>query len=199
MRSARAVGDSRGALRANGLALVVLLVAAGMGAGSVLYRWKAPAEIARLRAEKDALPAAGPERLERWTEFGQALVHQRLVSLRLSAAQPWIVTHTVGAARNAPDQEVWGVDLAQVRPDATRRDGMQIVVSLPAAKLLGHGPIGGDKAMNVPHLATSAQAGDADARARSIVESALDPLAKGLEGDVEGARLVVRVGKAGGG
>jgi hypothetical protein len=178
-------------IRANGVAVLAGLVVLGLGITAGYFHFMAPKLFERMKRERAGLPEGGPGRLERWLEFGEPLICEGLVQLRLSPRQPWIATHTVGTARNAPDQEVWGVDLSGVGPDWVTREDMRVVVTLPAPELCGRGPIGGDKALNVPNVAPGV-AYDAQARAREIVEFAFGGLIRALQRDIEGARFEIR-------
>lgn len=185
------------AWRINGLAFVFLLVAVGLGATAVLYRWRASQLGDEFRRTRSELPQDAALRLERWLEYGRPLMDQRLVQLRYSSAQPWLLTHTVAAERNSSTQEIWGVDMTGLGQGASVRSGLEVVLTLPRARLLGHGPISGDKALNVPHVDPSAPSFDADARARAIVEWSLERLSGALAKDIPGAQLVVRSAEAG--
>ena len=181
-------------LRVNGIALLAVLVVAGMGITGVYYHFKAPRLLAQMRREQSEMPASAEGRVGRWLDFGKALIDQRLVQLRLSARQPWLVSYTVASGAGDAEQEIWGVDMSGHSVDWTTHEGINVVVTLPEAKLLGHGELGGDMARNVPHYAAGAERPDASARARYIVEWALERLAAPLAKDIEGARLIVRVG-----
>ena len=183
--------------RLNGLVLVVLLVAGGMGITSAYYHWRAPGIVARMKAERAGLPDGGEPRLERWVEFGRTLIHKRLVQLRYSAGRPWLIAHVVEPVEGGGEvePEIWGVDFTDLPPEVTGREGMVVVVSLPPAKLLGRGRIGGDKALHVPSYAEGAEIPDPAARAAWIVAWSLEKLIEALEGDIEGASLEVRIGE----
>ena len=181
-------------LRINGIVLVVLLVGGGMGMGSVVYHWKAPGIVAEMKKARASVPAEGEARLAVWLEFGRGLIHNRLIQLRLSAERPWLVTHVVEVSEDRAEDEVWGVDLTDLSPDVTEADGMTVVVTLPAARLMGRGPISGDKARNVARYRPGAAMPDPNERAAFVVEWALERLTGALEKDIEGASLEVAVG-----
>jgi hypothetical protein len=181
-------------LRVNGIALLAVLVVAGMGITGVYYHIKAPKILAEMRRTQGEMPASAEGRVGRWLDFGKALIDQRLVQLRLSPRQPWLVSYAVASAAGDEDQEIWGVDMSGHSVDWTTREGMNVVVTLPEAKLLGRGELTGDMARNVPRYAAGAERPDANARARYVVEWALERLATPLAKDIEGARLIVRVG-----
>jgi hypothetical protein len=181
----------------NGLVLLLLLVVAGMGITSAYYQWKAP----KLIAERKALIAAEskePEaRLARWLEVNGALIHHRLQQLRISPREQWLVTHEVLSDDPKEPPELWGVDLTQLAPEWSRREGLRIVVDLPGARSLGRSFVPEDKELYIPKVAPGEPAPDAQQsaqRASSIAEHALAPLIEALPKDIPGAELAVRVG-----
>lgn len=179
------------AWRVNGALFVVVLVALGFGATAVIFRWRARdlgMEFERTRA---SMPEAPEERLQRWTDYGRPLIHKRLVQLRYSPSEPWLLTHTAGGERNSAQQEVWGVDLTGLDEHVTRCSGLDVIVTLPAPRLLRRGPIGGDTALHVPHVASGAPF-DVESRARGVVEWSVELLTKALARDVPEARFQVR-------
>jgi len=178
----------------NGLLLLMLLVAGGMGITGVYYRWKAGDILAERKAELASAPTEAEPRVERWLEFGRTYVHQRLLQLRMSASEPWLVTHAVTAADPDTPPELWGVDLSELSPSWARREGVRVVVELPAAGRLGQAWIPEDKALFVPTLPHGQEVPDAAERARTIAQHALAPLSEALPRDILGAELVVRVG-----
>ena len=182
----------------NGLLLLALLVAGGMGVTGVYYRWKAGDIVAQRKAELAAAPSEAEPRVERWLEFGRPLIHQRLVQLRLSAGTPWLVTHAVQSGEPEQPPVLWGVDLSELAPEWARREGVDVIVELPPAGALGRAWVPEDKALYVPRIAPDEHPPDAAAsaeRARSIAEHALAPLRQALPRDISGAELVVRVGQ----
>lgn len=188
------------AVRVNGLVFVIALVALGLGAGVLLYRWRAGQVAITIERDLATLPQDPQARLQRWLDdYGTVIVRQALVQLRYEAEKPWILSHTSGAERNDAAQEVWGIDLRDWKDAQVRRERLAIVVELPVARVLGHGPIGGDKVRNVPHFSADAPPFDADARVRGIVEWALAKVGRSLGRDVPGATLVVRTQGASGG
>jgi hypothetical protein len=179
------------------LVVLLVLVAVGMGVTSVLFQFLSPQLRERMGRARAEAPKSGEPRVDHWLGFGRGFVHQRLVQLHYSADEPWLVTHTIGPDRDAGVVDIWGVDLAGLSADATSREGMNIVLSLPAPRVLARGPFGAqrarnDKARNVPHFASLESAPDPAERARSMVLWALDRLIKALERDIEGARFQVR-------
>lgn len=186
--------------RVNGLVFVLGLVVLGLGAGVLLYRWRAGQVASTIERDLATLPQEPEARLQRWLDdYGKVIVQQALVQLRYEAQKPWILSHTRGAERNDPAQEVWGIDLGELGEGLVRREQLAIVVELPRARLLERGSILGDKVRNVPHFASEAPAYDADERVRGIVEWALAKVGRSLGRDVPGATLVVRTQGASGG
>lgn len=186
--------DARGVTRVNGIIVLAVLVAAGMGITGVYFHYKAPKLLAQMRRERSELPASGEGRVTRWLDFGRGFIDQRLVQLRFSPRQPWLVTHTLSTGSESAAQEIWGVDLTELSTEWISQRGMEVVVALPAPKLLGRGPLVGDKALDVPRFAPGDAIPDASERARWIGDWALERLAAPLAKDIPGARLVVEVG-----
>lgn len=181
----------------NGLLLLLLLVAGGMGITGVYYRWKAAEILAERKAELASAPTETEPRLERWLEFGRTYIHQRMVQLRVSAAAPWLVTHSRQSGEPGTPPELWGVDLTGLAPEWARREGSRVVVELPPAGSLGRAWIPEDKADFVPRLAPTAPSPGQEVvaeRAREIAEHALRPLIDALREDIPEAQLVIRVG-----
>lgn len=186
--------------RVNGIVLLLLLVGGGLGVTSVLFRWKAGDLIAQRRADLASAPREGEPRLERWTELNRVNIVLRLEQLRVSARLPYLVTHELvsEAADTAP--ELLGVDLTELSPEWVVREGLRVVVRLPAARNLGRGWIGADKALYVPKVRPGEPAPDLGAAERAagrIAEHALERLIEALPRDIPGAELVVRVGATG--
>ena len=180
-----------------GLWLVTALVVVGMGIGAAYYKWKAPPLIRELRAMKAALPEKGPERLEAWMMFGAPMIHNRLQYLRLSAQQPWLVTHLVEHPGEPP--AVWGVDFSGLPVGITTRTDMTVTVRLPAARELARTELVGDNARLVPRYRAGEIIPDPDARAEEMVLYALrhpDDFIARMQKDIEGATLTVAVGDA---
>jgi len=188
------------AVRVNGLVFVVALVALGLGAGVLLYRWRAAGVAHTIERDLATLPQDPEGRLQRWVDdYGAVIVRQALVQLRYEAERPWILSHTSGAQRNDSGQEIWGIDLREWSEASVRREQLVIVVELPRARVLERGPVTGDKVRNVPHLSADAPPFDADVRVRDIVEWSLAKVGRSLGRDVPGATLVVRTRGASGG
>jgi hypothetical protein len=179
----------------NGLLVLVALVVLGMGVTSVLFQMRAPELYERMQRTKAEMPTDGEPRLDLWLTYGRAFFHARMVQLRYSTSQPWLVTHTVGGDRESDQVEVWGVDLTRFAPESTSRDGMCVVLTLEPPRLLARerfGRDGNDMALNVPHYPNAEAAPDPRDRARSIVEWALARLLDPLKRDIAGASFEVR-------
>jgi len=188
---------ARAPWRANGIVVLIVLVVVGMGVTSLLFHLRAPELYERMQQTRAATPKGGEPRVELWLEYGRPFIHARMVQLRYSSSQPWLVTHTVGADREHGEVEVWGVDLADLSPEATSRDGMAVVLTLPPPRLLARerfGHDGNDMARNVPHYVDAADAPDIEVRARSMVEWALERLISALKRDIDGVQFEVRFG-----
>lgn len=185
----------RGPRRVSGLLVLLVLVVVGMGVTSVLFNLRAPQLYESMQKTRAEMPTAGEPRLDLWLVYGRPYFHARLIQLRYSSSQPWLVTHTLGGDREREPVEVWGVDLARLTPDATSRDGMCVTLTLEPPKLLARerfGLDGNDMANNVPHYANAQAAPEARDRAISIVKWALKRLIDPLQRDIEGASFEVR-------
>jgi hypothetical protein len=183
----------RPAARVRGLALLAALVGAGIGASSLLYRQVAANLADNAAAARGELPRTPEGRLDRWIEHVEPGMASFLQQYRLSEERPWIVTHAVGADRRGAELEIWGFDFTSLPKHFVRREGLDVVVEVPAARLLGTGELSGDRLSNVPCIAPGV-AFDVEARERQVVEWALQRFVTGLTRDIEGAKLVVRIG-----
>ena len=186
--------------RMNGILLVLLLVLGGMGIGAFYYRWKAPDLIRELRAMRDSVPKAGEPRLEKWMEFGAPMIHGRLTKLRLSNQQRWLVTHVVESEQEGRPGEVWGVDFSDLPVEVVRREGMQVVIDLPAAAALAEARLVGEHASRVPRYARNAEIPNPNRRVEEMIFYALrhpDDFIARVEREIDGASIVVRCGASG--
>jgi antitoxin component YwqK of YwqJK toxin-antitoxin module len=89
-------------------------------------------------------------RVKLYLELGAPGISQALSMSRFSAEQPWIVTHVVSS--EDPDQPpaIFGVDIETIPRNAVHQEGLDVVISMPAPSLLGHGVLReGDNAMGV--------------------------------------------------
>ena len=188
--------DQPRGLRINGIVLVALLVFAGMGITSIYYRWRSP-EIARDLLERRAAMPDDPEgRLEYWLHFTRPNVHQSVLRRRLSAVRPWLLAYVVEPTVPGAEPEIWGSDLARFHPEDIQRQGLAIVVRLPAPARLGTGAIGERFEPYVPRVPAGTTPPDAAERVRAIAEFALADIAKALarEEKLADARILVQVG-----
>lgn len=186
---------SREPRRVSGILVLVVLVVVGMGVTSVLFNLRAPALYESMQRTRAEMPTEGEPRLDLWLVYGRPYFHARLIQLRYSSRQPWLVTHTLGGDREREPVEVWGVDLERLEPQATSRDGMCVTLTLEPPRLLARerfGHDGNDMANNVPHYANAEAAPDPRERAKSMVIWALKRLLDPLARDIEGASFEVR-------
>lgn len=182
--------------RVNGLALMVVLVAAGMGITSVYYNWKAPAIVAERKAALAAMSTDPDPMLALWLEYGAPAIHARLQQMRIEAAHPWLVTHAQESASAGEPPRLWGVDLLGLDPSWVRREGLAVLVELPAPRELGRAWLPADKEAGVVRLESGLEAppaGASAARAREVALWSLERLVEGVRKDIPGASLDVRV------
>ena len=87
-------------------------------AGAGYYSWKQPQVEARLQEMLAEAPTTPDGRLDLWMEFaGSPNAHHRLSQVaRVSAEQPWLVTHTVEAEDGGPPR-VFGIDVSDLDRD----------------------------------------------------------------------------------
>lgn len=184
------------ARRVNGLALMIALVAAGMGITSIYYHWKAPAIVAERRAALASMSTAPEPMLDLWLEYGAPAIHARLQQMRIEAAHPWLVTHA--RESGLPDQPplLWGVDLAALDPTWVHREGVTVVLTLPAPRELGRAWLPADKQGGVLRLAEGVDAPPLEAsaaRAAEVARWSLARLDQAVRKDIPGATIEVRV------
>ncbi len=165
----------------------------GVGVTAGYLQWKAPdlAEIVASRRGAIAAAPTSPEgRLHAWLDYGNAFMHNRLSQMRLSAEQPWLVTHAIGGDGAL---EIHGIDLTHMPTRLAEPDGLTVHVRVPAPKHLGTGALTGEHAPFVPVYARGADAPDPVARTKELVSWALAGVEKALERDIPGASLTVEV------
>src|SRR5688500_18493331 len=138
--------------RMNGLVLMGVLVAAGMGITSVYYNWKAPAIVAERRAALASMSTEPEPMLDLWLEYGAPAIHARLQQMRIGPAHPWLVTHAQEASVASEPPRLWGIDLAAVDPAWVHREGLAVVIELPAPRELGRAWLPADKEGGVLRL-----------------------------------------------
>jgi hypothetical protein len=182
--------------RVNGLVLMFVLVAAGMGITSIYYNWKAPAIVAERRAALASMSTEPAPMLDLWLEYGAPAIHARLQQMRIGPAQPWLVTHAQEADVAAEPPRLWGVDLAALEPAWVHREGLTVVVDLPAPRELGRAWLPADKEAGVLRLSAGVEqppAGASAARAAEVARWSLERLDQAVRKDIPGASLEVRV------
>lgn len=186
--------------RVNGLVLMVVLVAAGMGITSIYYHWKAPAIVAERRAALASMSTAPEPMLDLWLEYGAPAIHARLQQMRIDAAHPWLVTHARESDSADEPPRLWGIDLSDLDPTWVRREALTVVLSLPAPRALGSAWLPADKQDGVQRLAQGVQeppAGASAARALDVARWSLERLDKAVRKDIPGATIEVRVAEGG--
>lgn len=186
------------ARRVNGLVLMVVLVAAGMGITSIYYHWKAPAIVAQRQAALASMSREPGPMLDLWLEYGAPAIHARLTQMRIGPQHPWLVTHAQESPVAGQPPRLWGVDLSDLDPSWVHRDGLAVVVDLPAPHELGHAWLPADKEAGVLRLAAGSDSppeGAAAARARDVALWSLERLDQAVRKDIPGAALQVRVGE----
>lgn len=182
--------------RVNGLVLMLVLVAAGMGITSIYYHWKAPAIVAERRAALASMSTDPEPMLVLWLEYGAPAIHARLEQMRIGAAQPWLVTHAQAAPVEGEPPRLWGVDLTALEPAWVQREGLAVIVALPAPRELGRAWLPADKEAGVLRLSAGLDAppaGAAAARAEEVAQWSLERLDQAVRKDIPGASIEVRV------
>jgi len=184
----------RAGFRGSGLVLLLLIVLIG-GLPSVYYRIVRPQLEANYRAEVEAAPTTASGRLERWFEFGAAMIHHRIARVgRFSEEQPWIVTHAVRAEGDGGPVEAYGVDASRLTPAFSSLDGLTVVIDLPAPGPLGPLELVGERGRYVPVHAPEEQPADPVRRLRELTLWFLEGIPAALAEDIEGASLELRIG-----
>lgn len=194
MRPVRAFLPSRcrGAVRVRGLPVLVAIVVAGLLTGVGFYRWKRGEGNARVAAELERAPTTPEERLDLWLQLTGPQLHHRLAVVgRFTPEMPWLVTHAIAPADGGPP-ELWGIECAVLPRDLGVREGLAVVVHLPAPRPLGRATLEGERAQRVPLFAPAA-APDARARLADLALHLLEGMPRALERDIPGARLEIRV------
>jgi hypothetical protein len=186
-----AASSTRGGPRANGLVVLFSIVAVGLLTGAVFYRWKRGQMDADVAREIAAAPQSPQERVDLWLELAGPQIHHRLaVVARFSPALPWLVTHAV--AREGGPPELWGIDCAALPLELAHREGLQVVIELPAPRALGRAELAADQQSRVPLFAPWTGI-DPAARLKSLALYLLEGMPAALARDIPGAEIVVRV------
>ncbi len=182
--------------RVNGLVLMVVLVAAGMGITSIYYHWKAPAIVAERRAALASMSTDPEPMLDLWLEYGAPAIHARLEQMRIGAAHPWLVTHAQESTTPGEPPRLWGIDFTALAPAWVRREALAVVVELPAPRELGRAWLPADKQAGVLRLSAELDeppVGAPAARAIEVALWSLERLDKAVRKDIPGATIEVRV------
>jgi len=177
--------------RPSGTLVLLGLVGLGLAFGAGMYRIFQPRAAARTERMMAGAPTTTEGRVQAWVEFGGPIVLQRLRDARISSQQPWIVTHTVGAAGEAGD--VWGIVSDELPRDLVHADGTRVVVTLPAPRFLATTVLVGDHARSVPRVAPGDPPPDASELLLRIARYALKIQIDDIREDIEGAELVIEV------
>jgi hypothetical protein len=109
---------------------------------------------------------------------------------RFTPEEPWLVTHAVARPGEVP--ELFGVPCAELAPELARREGLAIVLTLPAARALGRVALDGERAQRVPIFAPEV-AVDGGARLRTLALHLLEDMPDALARDLPGATIEVHV------
>lgn len=175
---------------------MIALVASGMGITSIYYHWKAPAIVAERRAALASMSTAPEPMLDLWLEYGAPAIHARLQQMRIEAAHPWLVTHAQESGASDRPPRLWGVDLAALDPSWVHREGVTVVLTLPAPRELGRAWLPADKQGGVLRLAEGVDAPPREAsaaRAAEVARWSLARLDQAVRKDIPGATIEVRV------
>lgn len=175
-----------------GLLVLFAVVLAGLGSGTVFYRTQATKVRAGVLKRLEAAPTDPEEQLTAWLEFGEPMIQHRLTQLSFGPRAPWLVTHTA----DTPDGNgVWGISMEGPRPARFERDGTLLKIHLPAPKLLEHRVLSGDNADKVPHYVDGAPVGQAELRAKELIEWFLKKVISALPDDIDGAAIEIIIGE----
>ncbi len=178
-------------VRVNGLAVLSGIVLVGLVTGAGFYRYQRGKMAARLATELAEVPSTPAERAALWLRFGGPQIHHRLAVVgRFAPDMPWLVTHAVARADGA--NEIWGIECAQLTQDLAHLEGLEVVVELPAPRLLGHTSLPGEQVERVPLYAAAARP-DAAQRLSELALFLLGGVPRALARDVPGASLSIRV------
>jgi hypothetical protein len=188
--------------RVRGLLVLSALVAVGLCVSVGYFFWSLTAKASAARRIIDArkreiaeAPKTTEGRVAHWLVFGAPPIHHRLETMRFSAAQPWLVTHAVRAEGGEPGAvDIYGIDLTNLPLTIARVEGTTVRVELPLPRRLGTGALAGDNAAAVPIFPRADLAPDPVQRARFLVDFALGDLARALERDIPGAKLLIEIG-----
>lgn len=131
-------------------AILYLLGIVVMGmAVPAFFRW----QVGLAEDQRDLILEEAPSTAEGQAELylkmaGPGIV-QALSMARFSAEKPWIVTHVVHSGDHAQPPAIYGVNVEDIPHNCARRDGIDVVISMPAPSLMGRDVLVGDNAMGV--------------------------------------------------
>lgn len=175
-----------------GLLVLFAVVLAGLGSGTVFYRTQATKVRAGVLKRLEAAPTDPNEQLTAWLEFGEPMIQHRLTQLSFGSGAPWLVTHTAGGSGG---NEVWGISMEGPRPARFERDGTLLKIHLSTPRFLDHRILSGDNADKIPHYPDGAPEGQAELRAKELIEWFLQKVISALPDDIEGAAIEVIIGE----
>lgn len=176
----------------SGLGVLTAIVIVGLLSGAVFYRYQRGRVEARLASEIAEAPKSPDERLALWLTLVGPQIHHRLAVVgRFTPEMPWLVTHAVAAADGGAP-ELFGIECDALPHDLARREGMTIVVPLPAPHRLGRATLVGERAQRVPLYAADVKL-EPVTRLRELALYLLEGIPHALERDVPGATLEIHV------
>lgn len=175
--------------RAPGLAVLLLIVAVGIGTGAALFRWRAKDVREGILAELSSVPDDPHERVAVWLRYGEPQIQSGLAHLRFSSAVPALVCYVRERPGQAP--EVYGVDLSGPRPATVRQDGLRVVVRVPPPRMVWRGGLRGPNADRIVRVGPDDPLPDAERIARERIEWLFEGLAAALPRDIPGASLAI--------
>jgi hypothetical protein len=181
-----------GGMRLPGLVVLTLLVLLGLGGGAALYQWQRPRSRARAEEVIAGAPLDPETRLESWIEYIGSQIQNLFYQYRVSAEQPWLVSHTVGRLTGDGAPEVWGIPMRADRHPVCVREGMSVVVLVEEPRLLARATLSGSIVSWIPDYPPGVEV-DAEEQLRALLGRILEKTESGLAKDIPGTRIVVRL------
>lgn len=182
-------------VRPPGLAILFAIVAAGIAGGAGLYSIVEP----RAREYADEIRASAPTdpegRLGLWIEHMAPQTRNFLMQYRVSAEQPWLVTHLRAVEGEPSRPEVWGVpmSLESMGTAFWEQDGTVFRIRVPHARVLGRELLTGEIAYQIPTYGADVDL-DPDTELEGLVHRILDAkLGKVLAKEIEGASVEILI------